>query len=196
MAKYKNAIFVLVSLILFGYAGFISIVPMVKTNTFDIDKFEQQVFDATSLVTTVDSVDYKIKPNLETTITVKNLSLKYIDAQPLFDAKHIEIKTTPAALFTPNYKIKSIYFKRAWYADQILPNKENKIAFLPGAFNSEIFGAKKITVEPGPAKFKDLKVTYVTPTTYKEKNLREVSFTKSEVESFLKSFHYSHVKIK
>ena len=83
MAKYKNAILVLVSLILLGYAGFISILPAVKTNTFDIDKFEQQVFDATSLVTTVDSVDYKIAWNLKTTITVRNLSLKYIDAQPV-----------------------------------------------------------------------------------------------------------------
>ena len=43
MAKYKNAILVLVSLILLAYAGFISILPAVKTNTFDIDKFEQQV---------------------------------------------------------------------------------------------------------------------------------------------------------
>ena len=196
MAKYKNALLVIVSLLLFAYAGFISIVPMVKTNTFDIDKFEQQVFDATSLVTTVDSIDYKIKPNFETIITVKNLSLKYIDAQPLFDAKHIEIKTTPMALFTHNYKINSIYFKRAWYADQILPDGDNKIAFLPGAFNSTIFGANSITVVPGPAKFKDLKVTYVTPTTYKEKNIRETSFSKSEVEDFLKSFTYSHVKIK
>ena len=196
MAKYKNAIFVLVSLLLFAYAGFISIVPMVKTNTFDIDKFEQQVFDATSLVTTVDSVSYKIDWNLKTTITVKNLSLKYIDAQPLFDAAHIEIETTPSALFTHNYNIKSIYFKRAWYADQILPEGTNKIAFLPGAFNSEIFGAKSITVKPGPAKFKNLRVTYVTPKTFKEQNYRETSFSKSEVDAFLKSFNYSHIKIK
>lgn len=196
MAKYKNALLIVVSLLLLVYAGFISIVPMVKTSTFDIDKFEQQVFDATSLVTSVDAVEYKVKPNFETIITIRNLSLKYIDYQPLFDAKYIEVKTTPAALFTHNYKINSIYFKRAWYADQILPSKENKIAFLPGAFNSEIFGAKSITVEPGPAKFKDLKITYVTPTTYKEKNLREVSYSKDEVRNFLKSFTYSHVKIK
>ena len=197
MAKYKNALLVLVSILLFAYAGFITIVPAVKTNSFNIDKFEQQVFDATSLVTTLDSVNFEIKPNLKTIITVKNLSLKYIDAQPLFDAAHIEIETTPAALFTNNYEIKSIYFKRTWYADQILPNKENKIAFLPGAFNSKVFGANNITIKPnGPAKFKNLKLTYVTPTTYKEKNLRETSFTKEEVKSFLSSFEYSHVKIK
>ena len=196
MAKYKNAILVLVSLILLAYAGFISILPAVKTNTFDINKFEQQVFDATSLVTTVDSVSYKIAWNLKTTITVRNLSLKYIDAQPLFDAALIEIETTPAALFTHNYDIKSVYFKRAWYADQILLEGDNKIAFLPGAFNSEIFGAKSITVKPGPAKFKNLRVTYVTPKTFKEQNYRETSFSKAEVDAFLKSFNYSHVKIK
>ena len=100
------------------------------------------------------------------------------------------------ALFTHNYDIKSVYFKRAWYADQILPEGDNKIAFLPGAFNSEIFGAKSITVKPGPAKFKNLRVTYVTPKTFKEQNYRETSFSKAEVDAFLKSFNYSHVKIK
>lgn len=196
MSKYKNTFMILGALILLAYASFISIVPAVYTKSFNIDKFEEQVFDATSLVTTIDYIDFKIKPNLKTIITVKNLSLKYIDQQPLFDSRVIEIETTPAALFAHKYDIKSIYFKNAKYADQILPNKENKIAFLPGAFNSEVFGAKSVTVVPGPAKFKNLKITYVTPYSYKEKNIREASYSKAEVESFLKSFDYSHVNIK
>ena len=196
VAKYKNTLMILGSVLLFGYASLISIVPSVMTNSFDIDKFEQKMFDATSLITSVDSVEYKVSPSLKTTITVKNLSLKYIDYQPLFDAKQIKLETSFAALFGKSFDVKNIEFKHVVYADQILPNGENKIAFLPGAFNSEIFGAKSISVVPGPAKFKNMKVTYVTPRTYKEKFIREKNFSKSDVSLFLKSFDYSHVKIK
>ncbi len=195
-SKYKNTLMIFVSLVLFAYASLISIVPSCMTNSFDIDKFEQKVFDATSLITTVDTVEYKVAPNLKTTITVKNLSLKYIDYQPLFDARQIKIETSIAALFGKSFDIKKIDFKGVKYADQILPSGENKIAFLPSAFNSEIFGAKSISVTPGPAKIRDLKVTYVTPTTYAEKSFREKSFSKAEVALFLKSFDYSHVVIK
>lgn len=196
VAKYKNTLMIVGSIFLFAYASFISIVPAVMTNSFDIDKFEQKMFDATSLITSVDSVEYKVAPNLKTTITVKNLSLKYIDYQPLFDAKQIKLETSFPALFGKSFDVKNIEFKHVIYADQILPSGENKIAFLPGAFNSEIFGAKSISVVPGPAKFKNLKVTYVTPTTYKEKFIREKNFSKADVALFLKSFDYSHVKVK
>lgn len=196
VAKYKNTFMIFGSVILFCYASLISIVPAVMTNSFDIDKFEQKMFDATSLITSVDSVEYKVAPNFKTTITVRNLSLKYIDYQPLFDARQIKLETSLGALFCKSFDIKNIEFKHVIYADQILPNGENKIAFLPSAFNSEIFGAKSISVTPGPAKFKNLKITYVTPTTYKEKFVREKNFSKAEVGLFLKSFDYSHVKVK
>ena len=195
-AKYKNTLMIFISLILFAYASLISVVPACMTNSFDIDKFEQKVFEATSLVTTLDTIEFKVAPNFKTTIIAKNLSLKYIDYQPLFDARQIKIETTYPALFGKSFDIKKIDFKGVKYADQILPTGENKIAFLPGAFNSEVFGTKSITVTPGPAKIKDLKVTYVTPKTYKEKSYREKSFSRDEVALFLKSFDYSHVKIK
>lgn len=196
MSKYKNTLMIIISLILLAYAAFTTIVPAVLTEAFDTDKFEEKVFEATSLLTNVDSVQYKIKPNLTTEIIVRNFSLKYIDEQPLFSAGYVEIKATPSVIFGRNFNIKSLYLKNVHYADQILPTGENKIAFLPSAFNSEIFGAKSITVVPSDIRVKNLKLTYVTPTTYKEKNIREKTFNKTEVSNFLKSLQFSHVNIK
>lgn len=196
MSKYKNAIMIIVSVLMLAYAAFITVVPAVLTETFNVDKFEEKIFESTSLLATVDSVQYKIKPNLTTEVVVRNLSLKYIDEQPLFDAGYIEIKASPSIIFGKNFNFKSLYAKNVLYADQILPTGENKIAFLPSAFNSEIFGAKSITVVPSAIKVKNLKLTYVTPTTYRERNIREKMFDKSEVSTFLKGLEFSHVNIK
>ncbi len=194
--NYKNTLMIFGSLVLFSYAALISVVPSVMTNTFDVDKFEQKMQAATSLVTSVGSVEYSVAPSLKTTITVKNLSLKYIDDQPLFDARQIDLETSIFALLGKSFDVKNIQFKNVVYADQILPNGENKIAFLPQAFNSEIFGAKSISVKPGPTTFNNLKVTYVTPKTYKEQFIREKNYTAAQVGNFLKSFDYSHVQVK
>ena len=43
---------------------------------------------------------------------------------------------------------------------------------------------------------KNLKVTYVTPKTYKEKSYKTKEFSKGEVLDFLKTLSFSHVKIK
>ena len=59
-----------------------------------------------------------------------------------------------------------------------------------------MFGKKSISVSPSDLKIKNLKVTYVTPRTYKERNYREKTFYKDEVNDFLKSLVFSHVKIK
>ena len=194
--SYKNTLMIFGALVLFSYAALISVVPSVMTNSFDVDKFEQKMQDATSLVTSVGSVEYKVAPSLKTTITVKNLSLKYVDNQPLFDARQIDLETSIFALLGKSFDVKNIQFKNTIYADQILPNGQNKIAFLPQAFNSEVFGAKSISVTPGPAKFNNLKITYVTPKTYKEEFVRERSFSAAQVGNFLKSFDYSHVQVK
>ena len=196
MSKYKNTILIFVALIMFLYAGFISILPTVLTNSFDITKFEEKMYEATSLLTSIDSVQFKIKNNLTTTVVVKNLSLKYIDEQPLFDARRIEFDASPSILFGRDFNIKSMKMKYVVYADQILPSGENKIAFLPSAFNSEVFGHKNITISPSDIYIKNLKVTYVTPKTYKEKSYREKEFSKGEVLDFLKTLQFSHVKIK
>lgn len=196
MSKYKNTLMIFVALILFIYAGMLSIFPKILTSSFNIDKFEEKFYEATSLLTTVDSVSYKLKWNFETTIIVRNLSLKYIDHQPLFDAKYAEIVASPSALFGNNFNIKSMYLKNVVYADQILPDGQNKIAFLPEGFKADKFGKKYITIAPGDIRVKNLKVTYVTPRTYKEKSFREKTFYKEEVRDFLKSLTYSSVKIK
>ena len=77
--KYKNTVLMLVSLLFFAYAALISIVPSAKTSSFNTDEFEKKFEEATSLVTTVDSVRYEITPSLKTKIRVRNLSLKYVD---------------------------------------------------------------------------------------------------------------------
>ena len=100
------------------------------------------------------------------------------------------------SLFTKNFNIKSMYLKNIVYKDQILPDGTNKIAFLPEAFNSELFGAKKITIVPGPVRVKNFKIVYIGPKSYKEQSYREKTYDKSEVKDFLSSFTFSHVEIK
>ncbi len=196
MTKYKNTILIALSLVFFAYAGFISIFPALLTNNFDIDKFEQQIYDSTSLVTTVDSVEYKIKPNFDTIITLRNWSSKYIDDQDCFDARLIEIKTTPSAIFSKTFKIKQLYLKNVKFSNQTLPTGENKLAFLPGAFNSEVFGKDKITVIPGPVKVKNFKTKDIAPGYYKERNQREALYSEQDVRDFLKDKNFSHIIIK
>lgn len=196
MTKYKNTVLIIVSILFLAYAGFISLFPAILTSSFNIDKFEQQVFDATSLITTVDTVEYKIKPNFDTVITLRNWSSKYIDDQDCFDARLIEITTTPAAIFSKTFKIKQLYLKNVKFANQTLPTGENKLAFLPGTFNSEVFGAKKITVIPGPVKVKNFRIKDIAPRYYKERNQREAFYSEQDVRSFLSDKYFSHVEIK
>ena len=196
MKEYKNTLLIFISVLFLAYAGFISIFPAILTSTFNIDKFEQQVFDSTSLVTTVDTVEYKIRPNFDTIITLRNWSSKYIDDQDCFDAKLIEIKTTLSAIFFKKFKIKQLYLKNVKYSNQTLPTGENKLAFLPAAFNSELFGAKKITIIPGPVKVKNFRIKDIAPKYYKEINKREAYYSTEEVRRFLSDKNFSHVEIK
>lgn len=196
MSKYKNTILIVLAVILLVYAIFISIFPAILTSSFNIDKFEKQVFDSTSLVTTVDMVEYKIKPNFDTIITLRKWSSKYIDDQDCFDATMIELTTTPAAIFTNNIKIKQLYVKNAKFSNQILPSGENKLAFLPATFNSKIFGKNKINIIAGPVKVKNFKIKNITPNTYNEDNRRESNYTTQEVKDFLSQMYFSSVNIK
>ena len=196
MNQHKNAILIVVAVLLFIYAGFISIFPAMLTKSFNIDQFEQKVYEATSLVTTVDSVEYKIKPNFETKIILKNWSSKYIDEQNCFDARLIEITTTPAAIFTKTFNIKDLYLKNVKYSDQILPEGVNKLAFLPGAFNPKYFGTNKVTVVTGPVRVKNFNIVHIEPNVYDEVNKREAKYTKQQVKDFLSQYHFEHVIIK
>ncbi len=196
MTQHKNAILIVVAVLLLIYAGFISIFPAILTKSFNIDQFEQKVYDATSLVTTVDTVDYKIKPNFDTIITLKNWSSKYIDEQDCFNARLIQITTTPAALFTKTFKIKDLYLKNVKYSDQTLPEGVNKLAFLPGSFNPKVFGANKITIVSGPVRVKNFNIVHIEPGVYKERNQREAKYSTTEVKRFLSQFQFAHVNIK
>ncbi len=196
MMNKKNTILILISIVLLLYACVISIVPAIITNLFDITKFEQKFYDASSLVTTLDSVNYKIKPNFDVIITLKNVSLKYIDYQPMFDAGTIELTTTPSALLGNTFNIKNLYLKNVKYEDQILPDGTNKLAFLPRAFDTKQFGKNNITIVPGPIKIKNLKIKYITPTTYDEKDYINKDYSKSEVKLFLSNQIFSQIKIR
>lgn len=196
MSKYKNTILIVFAVILLVYAIFISIFPAILTSSFNIDKFEKQIFDATSLVTTVDTVEYKIKPNFDTIITFRNWSSKYIDDQDCFDATMIELTTTPATIFTNNIKIKQLYVKNAKFSNQLLPNGDLKIAFLPAAFNSKIFGKNQINIIAGPVRVKNFRIKNITPNDYKEDNRRESNYTEQEVKDFLSQMYFSSVNIK
>ncbi len=196
LKKYRNTFFIFISLIMFAYAFFISIFPSILTNTFNLDEFEEKIYKSTSLLADVGFVKFNIKPNLTTIITIRNFTLKYIDEQPLFSAKTIEIHTNPIALLGKNFKIKSMKMKYVVYADQILPDKQNKIAFLPMAFNAKEFGKDHINVEPGDMKIKSLKITYVTPKTYKEKKYPELEILREDILLFTNSLKFSTVTVK
>ena len=196
LKKYKNTFFIFISLIMFAYEIFISIVPSILTNSFNIDEFEEKIYKSTSLLTDIGFIKFNIKPNLTTVIYIKNFSLKYIDEQPLFYARSVEIHTNPLALLGKNFKIKSMKMKYVHYADQILPNKENKIAFLPMAFNAKEFGKENITVQPSDVKIKFLKVTHVTPKTYKEEKYPELEILREEILAFTNSLKFSTVTVK
>ena len=194
--KYKNTVLMLIAFILIAYAVLISIVPSMKTSSFNTEEFEKKFEEATSLVTSVDTVRYEVTPTLKTKIKIRNLSLKYIDNQPLLDVRHAELTSGLGALFGSSYKIHSLVVKGVKYSDQVLPNGENKIAFLPLAFDAKKFGRKSISITPGPVIIKDYKVQYITPTTFSKKDQDIVEYTKDEVDDFLNSFNYSSVKIK
>ena len=196
MKNHKNTILILISIVLFVYAGFISIYPAFLTKTFNVNAFEDKVFKATDLITTIDSVRFEVKPNFDMIISIGNWNSKYIDYQDCFEAGRIEITTGPFSTFTKNFKIKEMIVKNAKYSDQILKNGENKLAHLPAALNTEPFGAKKVTVTPGPVKVKNFHIIYITPNNHKERKDSAIAYSKEQVRYFLQSQNFSHVVVK
>jgi len=193
---YKNTVLIVISVILLAYAGFISIFPAILTSAFNVEKFQEKMFQATSLLTSVDTVDFKIKPNFDTIITLRNWSSKYIDEQDCFDATLIQLTTTPFSIFTKNFKIKDLYLKNVKFSNQTLPTGENKLAFLPLTFNPQLFGSKKITVVSGPVRVKNLRIKNIAPHVYEEDNRMEEKYSTSEVREFLQSKPFTNVIIK
>ena len=81
MKEHKNAILILVAIVLFAYAAILSVYPSFLKATFNISKFEEKVYKASSLITTIDNIDFKVKPNFDLYISIYKWSSKYVDYQ-------------------------------------------------------------------------------------------------------------------
>ncbi len=199
MSNYKNAILIIISIILFIYAGFISIFPSFYTKHFNINDFTQKMLPAAGLNVTFDDIDVKIRPNFKTIIKLKELQIFYPDNQPLFRARTAELITTPSSIISKKFIIKKLTLHNVKYEDQILPSGENKLAFLPSTFNPSVFKTKKITVIPqGNVYVKGLNIGYTVaePYSYKKEDLREAEYSADQVKTFLKSLNFNNVVIK
>lgn len=194
--KYKNVLLVFISIILFAYMFCFTILPSILKSSFNVQDFEKKLFDATSLKTEIESIDFKISPALQMTVTIANFSAKYIDLQDCFDAQAIILKTSPLCLLNKTFKINDLYLKNVKFSNQVLPDGNNKLAFLPGAFNSEIFGAKHITIISGPVRINGYEQKDIGPNSYNEKNRKEILYTKDDVKAFLSGFQFSHVIVR
>lgn len=199
MKNHRNLILMLLALVLFVYAAFISIYPAVLTSSFNIKDFEDKIHQSTTLTTTMDSVNFKMTPSLNLVITITNWSSKYVYEveQDCFDAAVIELTTNPLAVITKNFKIKDLYLNNVVFSNQLLPEGINKLAFLPGAFNASVFGKNKITISPaGNVTVKNFTIKYIAPNYYKESVRPLVEYSKSDVKDFLQKRNFTSVNIK
>ena len=196
MKEHKNAILLLVAVILLIYAALLSVYPAILKATFNVQKFEEKVYNATSLVTTIDSIDYRVHPNLTLDINIYKWSSKYVDYQDCFDAGSIEITTNLFAPITKNFNVKKMTVKNAIFSNQLLPEGVNKLAFLPSSIKANEFGVKKIKVTPGPVTAKNYTIKYIAPNYYKENKRKLVEYSKQDVKEFLQKRNFTMVEIK
>ena len=199
---YKNLILMLAALILFIYAGLISVVPSIITKTFNKEEFGTKTYDATSIITNIDGFQYRIKPNLHAVMEITNLEMNWIGNQKLFDAKYIEIETkNPLAIITKNFNIDTVKVTNANFSNQLIIDDktkklENKLKYITPNFNPEKYGAKTITIKPGNVTVKNFLIAYITPTTYNEERIAQETYTKEKVKEFLLSNPIANIKIK
>lgn len=199
---YKNLTMMAVALLLFIYAGFISIVPTVITNSFNKSEFETKMGDASSLITSIEDFNYKITPSLHGIIDITGLNIKWIGDQPIFEAKQLEIETNnPLAVVTKNFDINKITVTNARYTDQMLFDQKtnkmvNKMNFVTPNFDTSKFGTKKINLKAGNVYVKNYQVSYITPTTYNENFIQQKVYPKAEVKKFLMDHPVNNVEIK
>ena len=172
VTSYKNCILMIVSLILFLYAGFIGLYPAILTWTFNYDKFSDSVYKTTALVTT------------------------HFDKQNAFEATEIKVKTTPFAIFTKDFQIKSMEITGAKLWEQFLPSGENKLAYIPKSFYAKPFGAKVITIRPSAVDFNSFTIVHQRSSGVKEEYIRKKSYSLYEVKNFLMNKNIVDVVIK
>lgn len=193
---YKNTVLFIIAIVLFVYGAFISIIPAIKTATFNIDEFEKKIYDTTNLNVSIEGLTYKMSPAFKTTMKIRGINVSYIDDQPLFKANSIEITATPAILFDTVFDIKYMYVKNAVFRDQILPEGINKLEFLPGALNTKVFGKNSVTLIPGPIRVRNYKIEHITPKRYEARSIRDYEYTADEVKEFLNQYIFSTIKVK
>ena len=199
MTKYRNLMLMLVSLVLLCYAGLLSIYPSILTSLFNKEIFAEKVYKATTLDTTLDSINFKMKPNLTLIITIRKWSSKHKYKeiiQDCFSADIIELQTGAFSPITKNFPIKKLYLKHVKFSNQVLPNGVNKLAYLPRNFNPSVFGKDQITITPGPVLVNDFKIKHIAPGFYKEDNRKESSYSKDNVRAFLNKLKIKGVVVK
>ena len=198
MSKYKNAILILISIVLFSYAAFISIIPSLIASTVNKNKLLANYSAATGLNVSYQKALLKISPTFDTTITVFDLNVEFPDEQPVLSADIVELNTTPAAVFGKTIKIKNLYMKHVKYDDLVLPDGTNKLAYLPAVIDPKYIGKKGLTIIPGPTRIKNIDVSYTTtnPYSYKTQNINEINMTDTELKEFLQSLDLKHINIK
>ncbi|MBQ8887430.1 MAG: hypothetical protein IJY61_07000 [Candidatus Gastranaerophilales bacterium] len=196
VTSYKNCILMIVSLILFLYAGFIGLYPAILTWTFNYDKFSDSVYKTTALVTKVHKMEFSMTPTFDMIITANNWVSTHFDKQNAFEATEIKVKTTPFAIFTKDFQIKSMEITGAKLWEQFLPSGENKLAYIPKSFYAKPFGAKVITIRPSAVDFNSFTIVHQRSSGVKEEYIRKKSYSLYEVKNFLMNKNIVDVVIK
>ena len=194
--SYKNTILIFLSLIMFIYTGLVLLYPAILTMTFNKKAFCASAYKTSALVTTVNKIEFKMTPSLDLVITANDWESKHIDQQNAFKARTIEIVTTPFATLTSNYDIKSIRFEGAKIWNQILPDGNNKLAYIAKCFSPKDFGVNRITIKPSEAKFDNFTIIHEINKGSKEEYHRTKTYSQFEVKNFLMNQNMLGVVIK
>lgn len=196
--KYKNIALILLSIVMLVYASLISIVPSAMTKGFNKKAFEEKLTNALGLNATVGTYTVRVQPNLDTIITITELKVEFPDEQPVFKAKMAELTTTISSLFSNSYVIKKLELQNVKYDDLVLPNGDNKIAFLPSRITPKPFGPNNIIIVAGPVSARSVEVSHTKtqPYSYKKDSYRQLDYSTAEVKSFLSSQNFRNIKVK
>lgn len=198
MLKYKNAILILIALVLFTYAAFISIIPYFVAKSVNKDKLQKDYLAATGLNISFDKAYLKIGPTFNTTITLNDLNIEFPDKQPVLKAEYAELDTTPEAIFGKTVVIKNLYLANVKYDDLILPDGKNKIEYLPSVIDPKYVGKEGLTIVSGPVDIRDIDISYTKtkPYSYKKEVKKEITMTSTELKEYLESLNFAHINIK
>lgn len=183
--SYKNTILIFLSLIMFIYSGLVLLYPAILTMSFNKKAFCASAYKTSALVTTLGKMEFKMTPKLDLIITAKDWESKHIDNQNAFKARTIEVVTTPFATLTNNYNIKSMRFEGAKIWNQILPDGNNKLAYIAKCFSPKDFGVNKITIKPSEVKFDSFTIIHEINKGTKEEYHRTKTYSQYEVKTFL-----------